>query len=167
MLFRSILAPSSSSVTVITTILVTTTSLTTVSEPPVTTTYTASPTTIVDVFTIGASPSVSRTAWVAPAQMTDLSAFDISHLADGANNLKLLAGLPANASTDSTALVAEALPTPGLSPGGSSPATWDNSSILQVFYPADSVNPSSNPLGGAEFYAAPLNLSNADRKSVV
>ncbi len=34
-------------------------------------------------------------------------------------------------------------------------------SVLQVFYPSGSVNPGNDPVGGADFYASPLNLDAA------
>ncbi|KZT20325.1 polysaccharide lyase family 14 protein [Neolentinus lepideus HHB14362 ss-1] len=37
----------------------------------------------------------------------------------------------------------------------------DDDSILELFYPANSINPGNSPQGGAEFYAQPLDLSNA------
>lgn len=156
--------PSSSSVTETTTVLVTTTSWVTETVAPATVTYTASPTTVVEVISAGPSSSASPTIWVAPTQMSDLSAFDISHLADGANNLDIVTGIPANASATSLPLLAEAVETQS---AGTAQSSWGNSSaVLQVFYPADSVNPSSNPLGGAEFYAQPLNLTDANNVSL-
>ncbi|KAJ7348903.1 polysaccharide lyase family 14 protein [Mycena albidolilacea] len=39
---------------------------------------------------------------------------------------------------------------------------WDNAStVFQVLYPQNSINPGTKPFGGAQFYAAPLNIADA------
>jgi len=41
-------------------------------------------------------------------------------------------------------------------------SSWDNStSVLQLLYPANSINPGNRPIGGAQFYATPLQLTDA------
>ncbi|KAF8894845.1 hypothetical protein BD779DRAFT_1503226 [Infundibulicybe gibba] len=94
------------------------------------------------------------TRWASPPTMTDLSAFNVSTFAGGEQNLAIVTGIPANSSA--TLLAAEAVSTDVPS------QFWDNStSALRLLYPADSINPAGRPVGGAEFYASPLELENA------
>ena len=142
-----------------------------VTPPPVTVTV-IDPTTTVEVITTTVAPSStdtpsSGTAWTAPAQMTDLSCFKVSEFAYGQNNMQIVQGIPPEASATSasslavasavlSALSFEAATAP------QAPPTWDNSSsVIQLFYPAGSVNPTTEPQGGADFYAAPLDISSA------
>ncbi|KAJ6457081.1 hypothetical protein C8R47DRAFT_175004 [Mycena vitilis] len=140
----------------------------------------AAPSTVTDVTTVfvptsarPASASSSSTAtappgakaqWVAPPQMTDLAAFNISAFPDGQQNLRLVTGIPASASASATP-PSGLLPLPFLAPSSSPSADylpWDNASTaLQLLYPAHSANPAAHPIGGAEFYAAPLAIAQA------
>jgi hypothetical protein len=44
---------------------------------------------------------------------------------------------------------------------------WDNSSsVIDVLYPAGSINPGSSPVGGGDFYAAPYDMSNAQNMTL-
>ncbi|TRM56979.1 polysaccharide lyase family 14 protein [Schizophyllum amplum] len=93
--------------------------------------------------------------------MSDLAAFNISHFAAGSANLRL------------ATLAPEAHPPPAdpftlFSSDSNSTSSSSNSSsrtALQLLYPADSINPGApaadHPLGGAEFYATPLDLRTA------
>lgn len=98
--------------------------------------------------------------------MTDLSYFNVSEFAYGQHNMQIVSGIPASASattptvlTLATAVIESADGTPPpqiLSP------TWDNSSaVIQLLYPAGSINPGTEPQGGADFYASPLDVRNA------
>ncbi|KAI0344991.1 hypothetical protein BDW22DRAFT_1325979 [Trametopsis cervina] len=60
----------------------------------------------------------------------------------------------------SAAAVAPTNGTTNGSPQVSSPGN-SSSAALQLLYPAGSINPESEPQGGADFYASPLDLSNA------
>ncbi|KAJ6630242.1 hypothetical protein B0H10DRAFT_978302 [Mycena sp. CBHHK59/15] len=145
----------------------------TVTRPPTTITVSAAPSTVTDVVTVfipislpppssTPTPSGSKTAWTAPAQMTDLSAFNISAFPGGQQNLRLVNGIPADAS-------AASLFDSAVEPSGAtSPDTgWDNATtVLQLLYPANSINPGSKPQGGAEFYATPLSLAHAENVSL-
>jgi hypothetical protein len=103
------------------------------------------------------------TTWAAPAQMTDLSAFNISAFAGGQQNLEIVNGIPADASATVVAATAESTGSDVL---GSSPP-WDNStSVLRLLYPANSINPGNNPQGGAQFYATPLQINDAQNISL-
>jgi hypothetical protein len=96
------------------------------------------------------------TTWTPPQTFTDLSAFSVTHFAAGKQNLAIVTG---------TASASTSFPTPNnpsdalLAPL-SAPAPVVGS-MLQLLYPAGSVNPGNRPQGGAEFYAAPLNLARA------
>jgi hypothetical protein len=93
----------------------------------------------------------SISTWTSPKFFTDLSAFNISHFASGRDNLEVVVGI-----------------TPGVedivhADDESSWKLWtDASAMLQLFYPKDSVNPARRPQGGSEFYAKPLDISNAN-----
>ncbi|KAL0575381.1 hypothetical protein V5O48_006594 [Marasmius crinis-equi] len=119
-----------------------------------------------DVSPITTPTSVSM--WSMPAQITNIAQdLNITRFGDDQRNLRVVNGIPASASAPSYAEITA----PALSSSGSSPSlfipfvdasdqTWDNSSsVLQTFYPRGSVNPSSNPRGGAQFYASPVDLS--------
>ncbi|KAF8954971.1 hypothetical protein BDZ97DRAFT_361600 [Flammula alnicola] len=66
--------------------------------------------------------------------------------------MKMVTGIPAKARASAT--LWDASTTPAMQ--------GDNAgSALQIFFPAHSVNPAQKPQGGAEFYAAPLDISDA------
>ncbi|KAJ7253318.1 hypothetical protein B0H12DRAFT_593648 [Mycena haematopus] len=173
----------------------TVTSIQTVTEPPTTTTeiVLAIPSTVTDtvtVFSPASSPSPTSTTrpsstapapdatWNAPANMTDLSAFNVSYFVTGGkDNFELVTGIPATATaptpatTNSDPLFPALLPMPiGESPPSNSNSDsnrdpympWDNdSTVFQLKYPKGSVNPAAKPVGGAQFYATPLDLTRA------
>ncbi|KAL1706261.1 polysaccharide lyase family 14 protein [Schizophyllum commune] len=97
--------------------------------------------------------------------MTDLSAFNITHFAAGSANVRVatlppisapaLAPTPDDSDDDGFSLLSQE---DDLAPSDSIDSSR---TALQLLYPADSINPAARPLGGAEFYAAPLDLSNA------
>lgn len=129
--------------------------------PPTVTAVQPGIVTVTDIVTVIVSPKPvapisSGTVWAAPSQMTDLSAFNVSAFPGGQHNLQIVDGIPASASATGMALEAES--TSGIPP----PPPWDNSSsVLQLRYPANSINPTTKPQGGAEFYASPLQMANA------
>ncbi|KAF7790964.1 hypothetical protein EIP86_001923 [Pleurotus ostreatoroseus] len=141
----------------------------TVTPPPVTVTVSEAPSTTTQTVTVtptSSSSEAAKTAWAASAQITDLSSFNVSEFAYGQHNMQIVNGIPADASatTPTVLTVATAAienvdgtpPAPILSP------TWDNSSaVIQLLYPAGSINPESEPQGGADFYASPLDIKNA------
>ncbi|OCH88244.1 hypothetical protein OBBRIDRAFT_780506 [Obba rivulosa] len=93
--------------------------------------------------------------------MTDLSAFNVTHFAYGQDNLQLVDAQP-SASGDGTAVDTE-------TNDGSAPDSGLGSlitSVLQLFYPANSINPTADIPGGADFYATPLDLSIANNISL-
>ncbi|KAJ7684407.1 hypothetical protein DFH06DRAFT_6283 [Mycena polygramma] len=138
----------------------------------------AAPSTVTDVTTVfvptsarpppssssstATAPPGAKAQWAAPPQMTDLAAFNISAFPDGQQNLRLVTGIPASASATAPSGL---LPLPFLAPSSSPSAAylpWDNASTaLQLLYPAHSANPAARPIGGAEFYAAPLAIAQA------
>ncbi|TFK45961.1 hypothetical protein OE88DRAFT_1721344 [Heliocybe sulcata] len=75
--------------------------------------------------------------------MSDLDSFNITYFPSGQGNLHIVSTL-AMTSSDSVSV-----------PG--------DDSILELFYPANSINPGNSPQGGAEFYAQPLDFSNASK----
>jgi hypothetical protein len=89
-----------------------------------------------------------NSSWTAPKFFSDLSAFNVTHFASGRDNLEVVAGVTLDAVAHADDL--------------SSWTAWENAStMLQIFYPKDSINPAGWPQGGSEFYAAPLDLGKA------
>lgn len=130
--------------------------------PPATVTISLPPTTITQTITTTPSSSipspsnVAQTIWSAPAQMTDLSSFGITSFAYGADNMAIVDGLLSQSNT-TTAPMAEAVG------NGAAPVDMGNlTASLRLFYPAGSINPESEPQGGADFYATPLDISKAN-----
>ncbi|KAJ3805867.1 hypothetical protein F5876DRAFT_81302 [Lentinula aff. lateritia] len=125
-------------------------------------------TTTVDIVTVTVVPSPSKpTIWTAPAQMTDLSAFNITNFAGGSQNLRIVDNLSANSSTElsDSSASAEVITfevSSDHSLNNDSLTVWTNAtSALQILYPENSIDPARKPQGGAEFYAAPLELKDA------
>ncbi|KAE9396009.1 hypothetical protein BT96DRAFT_958351 [Gymnopus androsaceus JB14] len=88
--------------------------------------------------------------------MTDLSAFNVTNFPCGSQNLQILAGLPAEASPSSNATaITEA-----------ESNSSNTSSVMQLLYPENSIDPAQKPQGGAEFYASPLDLAGAQNVSL-
>ncbi|KAH9890544.1 hypothetical protein C8Q73DRAFT_704682 [Cubamyces lactineus] len=174
----------------------TTTFVSTIYASPPTVTVTGSPQTVTDTITIvpppTPAPTVQQTAWSAPPQMTDLSAFNIQNFAYGAQNMRIVVGAPlqppnstagsngtadvlsSETLTEAEVAVASAVsaglipPPPVATPdaSGNSTGTSTGTSFLQLFYPANSINPAQEPQGGADFYATPLDLSGARNVSL-
>lgn len=127
-------------------------------DVPTTITVTASPVTITETLfssqpvSTSHSPSQTSTAGLGPAKsiwlptkLSDLSVFHVSTFMGGEENLKFVDGIPEEArnkdeiSSDESSL----------------------NSLLQLFFPAGSINPNKKPQGGAEFYASPINITSA------
>ena len=177
-------APTTSTITVTSTI----------SLPASTVTVTGSPQTVTHTITIipppSPSPSLASTTttesvqpatWSAPPQMTDLSAFNIKKFASGQDNMRIIVkDPPTNAMdmalpsllksvdivTQNLAKTVAALVSAVVS--GVIPPLPEqaSSSFLQLYYPTDSIDPAQEPVGGAEFYASPLDLGNARNVSL-
>ena len=92
----------------------------------------------------------SPSSWEAPKFFADLSAFNITHFAAGRHNLDVVAGITLG--VEGTVYADDS----------SSWTLWTNAStMLQLFYPKDSINPARFPQGGSEFYASPLDITQA------
>lgn len=97
--------------------------------------------------------------------MTDLSSFNVSAFPGGQRNLHIVNGIPAGASA--TIVASNALSTNPADLTAAALTSWDNSSsALQLFYPENSINPGTKPQGGAEFYATPIPMHNANNVSL-
>jgi hypothetical protein len=110
-----------------------------------------------------------------------LSAFGVQRFANGEGNLDLVDGVPASASSFSLSLptllplplplsidVPDVLPSlpPLFPPEPMASEEWqpywsNDTTVMQIFYPEDSVNPSSTPLGGSQIYFSPFDFSYA------
>lgn len=126
-------------------------------DGPKTITVSIPPTTVTDVVTV--SSAMPTNYWSPPSRFIDLDPFKITHFADGASNVQLTDDVTADAKQDgdnSTSIITS-IGDPLVPP----PINATFGSILQVFYPAGSVNPGNDPVGGADFYASPLNLDDA------
>lgn len=77
-----------------------------------------------------------KATWQTPEHYSDLSSFGITKFATGKNNLQIVSTIPDLAQHRQN-------------PNG-------GRSMLQLFYPEHSVNPSARPVGGADFYANPF-----------
>ena len=92
----------------------------------------------------------AKDIWVAPGKMDDLTPFGVTSFpSSGRRNLQIVTDVPINAWAN-----------------GSNVTSTDPSSILQLFFPQDSIDPARKPTGGAEFYATPLDISNAQNVSL-
>jgi len=85
-------------------------------------------------------PSPIQTVWSTPPQMMDLSSFGITYFPSGQQNVEVISSLPFDSYRN---------------PGD------NDHSLIRVLYPAHSVNPAKSPVGGASFYASPIELSSA------
>ena len=138
-------------------------------SPTVTITAAPSPTTATVTDTVMVSQTFIATAgsfWTTPPQFSDLESFKVSHFADGQSNLQVANSLPPNLTGDVLGLDLPALESVNDLPTSldfvdDSP-TVPSDSVLQIFYPAKSVDPAQDPVGGADFYATPLPLDNAN-----
>lgn len=154
-----LLISSQAAITKVNTIVATDVMTTTIAITPTSTTTVVETVTATTTVTSTSTPWGDRTAWVTPPDMKDLSAFNVTHFPSGKQNVAII---------DSVSALA-------IVPGGSvyaqdiieSQSTTNIHDVtgftaaLQLVYPAYSVNPSSKSPGGAEFYASPLNLSDA------
>ena len=143
----------------------------TITASPVTVTVfdpvTATQTITVPPTSSSSTNSSTDSSWAAPAQMTDLSCFKVSDFAYGKDNMQIVQGIPAAASATMAETLAVASSVPNATAPPATVPTWDNaSSIMQLFYPAGSVNPTTEPQGGADFYATPLDLADAQNVSL-
>ncbi|KAG1808311.1 polysaccharide lyase family 14 protein [Suillus variegatus] len=91
--------------------------------------------------------------------MKDLSAFNVTHFPSGKKNVAIIDSVSALAIVPGGSVYAQDII------GSQSTTNIHDvtgfTAALQLVYPAYSVNPSSKSPGGAEFYASPLNLSDA------
>ncbi|THG98651.1 hypothetical protein EW145_g7390, partial [Phellinidium pouzarii] len=128
-------------------------------ESPETITVSATPTTVTETITVTETfTATPGSFWAAPAQFSDLSSFKVSHFACGEHNLQIITGISPNVSD--TSLVVDLGGADDLEILDNLDLT-NSSSALQLFYPANSINPGNSPQGGADFYATPLPLGNA------
>ncbi|CCM04522.1 uncharacterized protein FIBRA_06703 [Fibroporia radiculosa] len=130
--------------------------------PPFTTTVSGPPVTVTEVITVPPLPpaTTAETAWTAPAQMTDLAAFNITNFASGQQNLHIVPDAPASSNQIGLAIMDDGNSSLSIFPQQNSTAA------LQLLYPADSIDPANDPQGGADFYATPLDLHNAQSVSL-
>lgn len=148
-----------------------TTSTVTITSPPQTITVHANPTTKTEIISVieslasslvpeptkkPKSPSASTTTWNAPSKFTNLAAFKVKKFAYGQNNVQLV-----DVSRDGTS---------GSSVDPSDSPTGDVETGIQAFFPKGSINPGKRPdgapQGGADFYAAPLDISRSNNVSM-
>ncbi|KAJ3759616.1 hypothetical protein EV360DRAFT_94053 [Lentinula raphanica] len=96
--------------------------------------------------------------------MTDLSAFNITNFAGGSQNLRIVDNLSANDSSqpsDVSEAVSLEVSDDYTSSNDSLIVSTNATSALQILYPENSIDPAQKPQGGAEFYAVPLDITQA------
>ncbi|KAG1865391.1 polysaccharide lyase family 14 protein [Suillus subluteus] len=91
--------------------------------------------------------------------MKDLSAFNVTHFPSGKQNIAVIDSISALTIVPGGSLYAQDIIESHNTIN--TPNVTDFTAALQLVYPANSVNPASKSPGGAEFYASPLNLSDA------
>jgi hypothetical protein len=96
----------------------------------------------------------AKDIWLAPAKMDDdLTPFGITSFpSSGRRNLQIVTEIPANAYH--------------VDASNTTFTNSSSSSILQLFFPQNSIDPARKPTGGAEFYATPLDISSAQNVSL-
>ncbi|WVQ67295.1 uncharacterized protein L199_005490 [Kwoniella botswanensis] len=103
-----------------------------------------------DAYALSPTPTAS---WALPPMFSDMSPFQVSTYAAGKHNMAILQGSPAAASSNNTDTNPE--------------EPWDLSrNAFQILYPSGSINPGNKPQGGAEFYAAPMDITKATNASL-
>ena len=116
----------------------------------------ASPSPIPNTFSMeGLGPA--KDIWIAPTKMdNDLTPFGITSFpSSGRKNLQIVTEIPINAYADASSIATF-----------TNPDNSSSSSFLQLLFPQDSIDPARKPTGGAEFYATPLDISNANNVSL-
>ncbi|KAG5639192.1 hypothetical protein H0H81_006096 [Sphagnurus paluster] len=103
------------------------------------------------------APPAPTRLWKAPVQMQDLHAFNISKFSSGRTNLKIVHHIPPSAFDPNLASATDTDTTTNDDDDDTPPPP----SLLRLFYPAGSINPAQRPVGGAQFYATPLELRGA------
>lgn len=138
-------------------------------EEPITIILSPPPTTITEFITVTSSPSSTsssyapttrpdaglgsaKAVWAAPLDMKDLTSFNVSKFDGGVQNMKIVTAIPAEAIASSDDSDSFSSSSADLNHAGS---------MMQILYPENSINPAQKPQGGAEFYASPIDISNA------
>lgn len=144
------------------------TSTSTIYEQPKVMTITEAPSIVTSDFTVTETfIATPGSFWESPKQFQDLSAFRISHFACGQENLHIINDNILNKTIPSLDIgLGSALNNMELGASFNQELSEIldlklNSSALQLYYPANSVNPGNYPQGGADFYATPLPLEDA------
>ncbi|KAG2126842.1 hypothetical protein DEU56DRAFT_982875 [Suillus clintonianus] len=153
------LFPSQAAITSVTTIVVTDVVTTTIAITPTSTTTVIETVTATTTATTISTPWGSRIAWAAPPDMTDLSAFNVTHFPSGKQNVAIIDSFSALAIVPGGSVYAQDIN--DSQDVMNSQDITDFTAALQLVYPAYSVNPSSKFPGGAEFNPTQLNLSDA------
>lgn len=105
---------------------------------------------LIPAFSVG-ELGPAKDIWIAPAKMDDLTPFGITSFpSSGKKNLQIVTEIPVNAYADAS----------------NATSTTNSTSILQLFFPQNSIDPARKPTGGAEFYATPLDISSAQNVSL-
>ncbi|KZV68065.1 polysaccharide lyase family 14 protein [Peniophora sp. CONT] len=104
------------------------------------------------------SPS-SPTTWSVPPIYTNFDTFSVTHYAGGQSNMEIVTATASPAA--STRSAAKRSPEDTVSASAADSGQLEERSILRVLYPEGSINPASRPQGGAQFYAHPLDITQA------
>jgi len=143
----------------------------TITAPPSTITVYQPPITTTTTVTVAPNATETASTWSMPSHITDLSPFNVTKYSGGTSNINIVTGIPSSASASPTPIAISM----SISPESSEVtfyeeleySDWRNdTSALQLFYPENSVNPGRRPIGGAQFYATPIDLDNVELKLV-
>jgi len=99
--------------------------------------------------TAGLGPA--KSIWLAPTDMSDLSSFHVSKFTGGQGNLEFVNSVPAKAKRPDGLVFSD----------DRDKNTLPSTNLLQLLFPAGSINPGTKPQGGAEFYASPIDIASA------
>ncbi|PPQ82372.1 hypothetical protein CVT25_008333 [Psilocybe cyanescens] len=114
------------------------------------TSITSTPTSSIPSTTPDMTLGATKTAWFSPPNMTDLSSFQVSKFSGGEKNMKIIPYASAGDSDSDLSISSQEDAFPE-----------SKSSVMQLLYPANSIDPGQKPQGGAEFYASPIDISDA------
>ncbi|VDB84555.1 unnamed protein product [Peniophora sp. CBMAI 1063] len=114
---------------------------------------------LIPVLSSSSSSPASPTTWSVPPRYTNFDSFSVTHYAGGQSNMEIVTA--AASPTASARSVARRSPEDSVSTSAANTNQSQDLSILRVLYPEGSINPANRPQGGAQFYANPLDITEA------
>lgn len=141
--------------------------------PIVTVTYTIQPTPssaapspfissgpqLIPIIPSPSSAPSSATTWSVPPIYTNFDTFSVTHYAGGQSNMEIVTATAAPAASASSVAKRSVREVSSISARDAEQS--QDRSVLRVLYPEGSINPANRPQGGAQFYANPLDITQA------